>query len=235
MKILLLNGSPRPKGNTAAALDEMEAVFAAEGLETERVQVGNRVIRGCIACGKCAGLGRCVFDDLVNELAPKLEAGVFQPELYYLLTPLRLSLPPLRTRPDDLNQAIDMCLDDCVVKFNRYVVLTREARRLLMDYPWPGNYIQLRAFLERMVLTAPARTVNDGYVRSLLEELYPLPVVRAQGQALPAAVSPEAARLAEVLSRNGGSRAAAAAELGISKTTLWRRMKQYGIRDRFEG
>ena len=45
MKILLLNGSPRPKGNTAAALDEMEAVFAAEGLETERVQVGNRVIR----------------------------------------------------------------------------------------------------------------------------------------------------------------------------------------------
>ena len=74
MKILLLNGSPRPKGNTAAALDEMEAVFAAEGLETERVQVGNRVIRGCIACGKCAELGRCVFDDLVNELAPNLEA-----------------------------------------------------------------------------------------------------------------------------------------------------------------
>ena len=54
MKILLLNGSPRTKGNTAAALDEMEAVFAAEGLETERVQVGNRVIRGRIACGKCA-------------------------------------------------------------------------------------------------------------------------------------------------------------------------------------
>ena len=49
-------------------------MFAAEGLETERVQVGNRVIRGCIACGKCAELGRCVFDDLVNELAPKLEA-----------------------------------------------------------------------------------------------------------------------------------------------------------------
>ena len=76
-----------------------------------------------------------VIGSLTGDLAPKLEAGVFQPELYYLLTPLRLSLPPLRTRPDDLNQAIDMCLDDCVVKFNRYVVLTREARRLLMDYP----------------------------------------------------------------------------------------------------
>ena len=61
MKILLLNGSPRPNGNTAAALDEMEAVFAAEGLETERVQVGNRVIRGCIACGRvCAGWRNCL-------------------------------------------------------------------------------------------------------------------------------------------------------------------------------
>ena len=74
MKILLLNGSPRPHGNTAAALEEMEKVFAAEGLETELVHVGNRDIRGCIACRKCAETGRCVFDDIVNELAPKLAA-----------------------------------------------------------------------------------------------------------------------------------------------------------------
>ena len=74
MKILLLNGSPRPHGNTAAALEEMEKVFRAEGLETELVQVGNRDIRGCAACGRCSELGRCVFDDLVNELAPKFEA-----------------------------------------------------------------------------------------------------------------------------------------------------------------
>ena len=71
MKILLLNGSPRPHGNTAAALEEMEKVFRAEGLETELIQVGNRDIRGCAACGRCSELGRCVFDDLVNELAPK--------------------------------------------------------------------------------------------------------------------------------------------------------------------
>ena len=74
MKILMLNGSPRPHGNTAAALEEMEKVFAAEGLETELVHVGNRDIRGCIACRKCAETGRCVFDDIVNELAPKLAA-----------------------------------------------------------------------------------------------------------------------------------------------------------------
>lgn len=74
MKVLMINGSPRPNGNTAVALREMEAVFKAEGIETEIVQVGNKAIRGCIACGKCAEKGRCVFDDAVNEVAPKFEA-----------------------------------------------------------------------------------------------------------------------------------------------------------------
>ncbi len=74
MKVLLLNGSPRPLGNTSIALKEMEQVFQAEGVETELVQVGGRDIRGCIACNGCAKLGKCVFDDLVNELAPKFEA-----------------------------------------------------------------------------------------------------------------------------------------------------------------
>lgn len=74
MRVLMLNGSPRVNGNTAVALAEMEKIFAAEGIEVELVQVGGRDIRGCIACRKCAQLGRCVFDDLVNELAPKLEA-----------------------------------------------------------------------------------------------------------------------------------------------------------------
>ena len=75
MKVLMLNGSPRPQGNTSIALGEMERIFQAEGVETELIQVGNRDIRGCVACGGCAKLGRCVFDDLVNELAPKFEAS----------------------------------------------------------------------------------------------------------------------------------------------------------------
>ena len=74
MKVLMLNGSPRPQGNTSVALQEMEQVFQAESVEVELVQVGGRDIRGCIACGGCAKQGKCVFDDIVNELAPKLEA-----------------------------------------------------------------------------------------------------------------------------------------------------------------
>ena len=74
MKVLMLNGSPKPNGNTALALREMEKVFAAEGVETELVHVGNKDIRGCIACGHCFEAGKCVFNDLVNEVAPKFEA-----------------------------------------------------------------------------------------------------------------------------------------------------------------
>ncbi|MBP5224108.1 MAG: flavodoxin family protein [Lachnospiraceae bacterium] len=73
MKVLIINGSPRPNGNTAAALNEMTGVFRENGIETEVVQIGGRDVRGCIACGTCSRTGKCVFDDVVNELAPKFE------------------------------------------------------------------------------------------------------------------------------------------------------------------
>ena len=73
MKVLLINGSPRKDGNTAIALNEMERIFAAEGIETETVQIGNKDIRGCVACGYCYENGRCVFNDVVNDLAKKFE------------------------------------------------------------------------------------------------------------------------------------------------------------------
>lgn len=75
MKVLMLNGSPRVGGNTSIALEEMWKVFEEEGVEVEIVQIGNKDIRGCIACGTCFQKGQCVFDDIVNELAPKFEAA----------------------------------------------------------------------------------------------------------------------------------------------------------------
>ena len=86
MKVLIINGSPRVNGNTAIAIREMEAVFKADGIEVETVQVGNKDIRGCIACGKCSETGKCVFDDIVNELAPKFEEAdglVIASPVYY--------------------------------------------------------------------------------------------------------------------------------------------------------
>ena len=73
MKVLMLNGSPRKNGNTSIALKEMEKIFEQEGIETEIIHIGNKGIRSCIACGACAEKGKCVFDDIVNEIAPKFE------------------------------------------------------------------------------------------------------------------------------------------------------------------
>lgn len=74
MKVLMLNGSPHKEGNTFLSLREMEKIFREENIESEIVHVGNKAIRGCIACGSCWEKGKCVFDDVVNEIAPKFEA-----------------------------------------------------------------------------------------------------------------------------------------------------------------
>lgn len=73
MKVLIINGSPRMEGNTSIAVREMENIFREEGIEAEVLQIGNKDIRGCIACNGCAEIGKCVFDDVVNEAAKKFE------------------------------------------------------------------------------------------------------------------------------------------------------------------
>lgn len=74
MKVLVINGSPKANGNTARALAEMVGIFEAEGVEVEYLHVGNKIVRGCLGCGVCYKTGRCVTDDIVNEVAPVLEA-----------------------------------------------------------------------------------------------------------------------------------------------------------------
>ena len=72
-KVLLLNGSPKANGCTATALNEMISVFNEEGIKTEIIHVGNKDIRGCVSCGYCEKNGKCVVNDLVNEVAGKFE------------------------------------------------------------------------------------------------------------------------------------------------------------------
>ena len=73
MKVLIINGSPRIDGNTTIAINELIKTFDKEEIETEIVQIGNKDIRGCVACYKCYETGKCVFNDLVNEVALKLK------------------------------------------------------------------------------------------------------------------------------------------------------------------
>ena len=73
MKVLMMNGSPHANGNTAVALQEMERIFQQEGIEVEMLHIGNQAIRGCIGCASCKKTGKCVFDDMVNEVAKTFE------------------------------------------------------------------------------------------------------------------------------------------------------------------
>lgn len=73
MKVLIINGSPRVDGNTTVAVNEIVKIFDEEGIESVVHQIGNKDIRGCIACGSCGATGKCVFDDEVNKIASDFE------------------------------------------------------------------------------------------------------------------------------------------------------------------
>lgn len=95
LHVLMLNGSPRANGNTSIALREMEKIFTESGVAVETVQVGNQGRRGCVPGNGCAKLGKCVFDDVVNELAPKFE----QADGLVVASPSTMRLPMRRLSP----------------------------------------------------------------------------------------------------------------------------------------
>ena len=85
-KVLIISGSPHAHGNTSIAIEEMKKIFEEQGIETSVMQVGNKDIRGCIACGSCAKNGKCAFDDEVNKAAELLEKAdglVLASPVYY--------------------------------------------------------------------------------------------------------------------------------------------------------
>ena len=75
MKVLIINGSPHVNGNVSVAVKELTNTFAQEGVETEEIQIGMHAVRGCVACYQCAKTGKCIFNDIVNEVAPKFQAA----------------------------------------------------------------------------------------------------------------------------------------------------------------
>ena len=213
-------------------------------------------------------------------------SGHFREDLYHLIQGLRVEIPPLHERPEDLMQKLENAIRESCERYDRYHVLTKGAFARLMAYPWPGNLFQVEAFCERLILTAAKRSLDERDVDALLDPPLP-PAAPAPLQALqtaappqdlssastwpqgmppaaagpqdmasvaaeprsmssvaagpqgmsPAAAGPQgipladprARQLYEALQRHEGNRMKTAAELGISKATLWRWMKKYGV------
>lgn len=166
-----------------------------------------------------------------TNLAGLVEKGEFREDLFYLLSGLTLDVPPLRDRPKDLEETIQQYFDSFCKLYDRYHLLSAGAFQVLLNYPWYGNRIQIESFCERLILLANHRRIDEGTVRDLLKRMYP--IIREQKQMGQIVVyrSPEAEQIQKILSKYHGDRSQTAAELGISKTTLWRRMKKYGLKD----
>ena len=165
------------------------------------------------------------------NLAGRVERGEFRRDLYYALNVLSLELPPLRKRKEDLTDWFNRYLGEWQDKFKRYFRPTPGAYQFIQKYDWPGNLDQINSLCERIVLLSEKRNIDEVFLQQQLEQVTPklMPgtdtVVLYKDQ--------KAVELAELLKRNNGNREKVAAELGISKTTLWRRIKKYGIEKDF--
>ena len=163
---------------------------------------------------------------------------------------LTLGVPPLRDRKEDLKEMITAGFRSACERYSRYHALTDGAWKCLMDHPWPGNLIQIESFTERMVLTAGKRSLDENMIRKLFEELYPEAEKKSREdgeheeergygesrygeggyrESGGGAVYGEAAKIRAALKACAGNREKTAQALGISKPTLWRKMKKYGI------
>jgi propionate catabolism operon transcriptional regulator len=165
------------------------------------------------------------------DLEARVREGRFRADLFYRLAVLRLALPPLRARPEDVPQLAEWALKNALAALSArpHPNLAAEIAAcapLLQAYAWPGNVRELRNLMERLALflaAEPLQALTPAFLLSVAPELGAQPAV-------PAVVPPAPAResLADVLARFDGQRDAAARYLGISRTTLWRRLKAGG-------
>lgn len=168
------------------------------------------------------------------DLYQYVEQGRFRQDLYYLLNSLTVEIPPLRKRPQDIRAIVEDCRVRFTKRYARFPKIAEDAMEALAGFGWQGNEIQLESFCERLFLTSPKKTITSDYVYFLLDTLYPVKERISEDGTTVIYQHPEAARLTELLEKYQGNRSAVAKELGISTTTLWRRMKKYGVINKYD-
>ncbi len=181
---------------------------------------------------------------------------LFRSDLLFTFRALRLRIPKLKDRPNDITNMLDFYFNDFNTQYKTHHTLTKNARDIIINYPWESTISQLSAFCERMILTAPESTINGAYVSTLLQELYeqdsaiydsiPMEPSADMNKAFSADTSastetrqinkPESNDvyrdlILKCLRENKGNRKLTAAQLGISTTTLWRKLKYYHLDD----
>ncbi|MCD7717607.1 MAG: PrpR N-terminal domain-containing protein [Lachnospiraceae bacterium] len=168
------------------------------------------------------------------DLPYMLEEGTFSQELFYLLQGLVLAVPPLKKRPEDLMSYFEQYFSEYSKKYTKYLVTTNGAKERIRSLSWEGNLIQLRSFCERLVIMAERRSVDEVQIQNLYDSLYPRLVDKNGRKRVVVYNSPEEDELRQLMEKYHGNRQLIADELGISTTTLWRRMKKYGVEAKYQ-
>ena len=167
-----------------------------------------------------------------SNLLERVERGEFRRDLYYALNVLSLEIPALRERREDIPGWLDYFLAEYQEKYKRFLYVTHGARQYAQEYDWPGNLDQMNSVCERIVMLTEKRNVDEVFLRRQIEEVTPL--MTAKAEKVVVVQDPMALKISQLLAEHNGNREKVASELGISKTTLWRYMKKYGITPNYE-
>ena len=167
-----------------------------------------------------------------HNLLVSVEKGDFRRDLYYALNVLSMHILPLRKHREDILGWVEFYLGEWQERYKRYIQLTNGAKQFIREYDWPGNLDQINSACERVVLLTEKRNVDEVFLRRQLEQVTPL--MTQEAERVVVVQDPKALEIMELLMKYGGNREHVATELGISKTTLWRYMKKYGIEASFK-
>ncbi|MBQ9153224.1 MAG: PrpR N-terminal domain-containing protein [Solobacterium sp.] len=163
-----------------------------------------------------------------RDLVEMVEQGLFRSDLYYEISMVRLDVEPLRNRREDISMYVRRFMNELQQQYDRYVHLTKGAEEALLSYDWPGNVQQIRNVCQKIILLCRKRDADEMFVRRQLEQSYPVLARNTEGEVITFREK-KAVEITQLLQKYQGSREKVARELGISKTTLWRYMKKYGI------
>jgi transcriptional regulator with PAS, ATPase and Fis domain len=164
-----------------------------------------------------------------KNLSKLVEEGRFREDLYYRLNVLTVEIPPLRERIGDIGPLTNHFLSVYGKKTGKYITLSEGAYKVMEQYPWRGNVRQLKNFCERLVIITRQNEINEAFIAGQLQSAYGAYEVPEPQGLRKSTDQFEKKCIQDLLARHRGSRIKAAEELGVSKSTLWRKMKSLGI------
>ena len=240
MEVLFQRDSHAEYGYTGAMFKANHGTLFLKGIEYMTQEVQQQILRTMLSRSmmRTDALPLDLLDVRLivssgTDLRYLVEKKGFSEELYYQLQGLTLRIPALNERPEDLRSYFEQEINAYSEKYNRHLKITEGGYKKLQELKWTGNLIQVKTYCERLALSADKRNVDEVLMQKVYQELYPNVEWKQGERRVVVYQSEEAVELGKLLEQCHGNRKAVAEKLGISTTTLWRKMKKYGIEANF--